>query len=164
MRQAAARPVLALLTDFGTRDPYVGAMKGAALSVCADATLVDLTHEVAAHDVAEAARHLAAAAPYFPPGSAFVVIVDPGVGSARRALAASAGGHWFVGPDNGVLTPVLGAGAAIVEITSPRYMRAAVSRTFEGRDRFAPAAAWLLRGVPLDALGPPVTDPVRIEL
>ena len=88
MREPAARPVLALLTDFGTRDPYVGAMKGAALSVCADATLVDLTHDIAAHDVAEAARHLAAAAPYFPPGTAFVVVVDPGVGSARRALAA----------------------------------------------------------------------------
>lgn len=164
MREAAARPVLALLTDFGTRDPYVGAMKGAALSVCPDATLVDLTHDIAAHDVAEAARHLAAAAPYFPAGTAFVVIVDPGVGSARRALAARAGGSWFVGPDNGVLTPVLTPDAAIVEITSPRYMRDAVSRTFEGRDRFAPAAAWLLRGVPLDALGPSVMDPVRLDL
>ena len=164
MREPAARPVLALLTDFGTRDPYVGAMKGAALSVCADATLVDLTHDIAAHDVAEAARHLAAAAPYFPAGTAFVVVVDPGVGSARRALAAWACGHWFVGPDNGVLTPVLTPDAAIVEITSPRYMRVPVSRTFEGRDRFAPAAAWLLRGVPLDALGPPVTDPVRLDL
>jgi S-adenosylmethionine hydrolase len=164
MREPAARPVLALLTDFGTRDPYVGAMKGAALSVCADATLVDLTHDIAAHDVAEAARHLAAAAPYFPAGTAFVVVVDPGVGSARRALAARAGGCWFVGPDNGVLTPVLAPDAAVVEITEPRYMRDAVSRTFEGRDRFAPAAAWLLRGVPLAALGPPVTDPVRLDL
>jgi len=164
MPEPAARPVLALLTDFGTRDPYVGAMKGAALSVCADATLVDLTHDIAAHDVTEAARHLAAAAPYFPPGTAFVVVVDPGVGSARRALAAWTCGCWFVGPDNGVLTSVLTPEASIVEITSPRYMRAAVSRTFEGRDRFAPAAAWLLRGVPLDALGPPVTDPVRLDL
>jgi S-adenosylmethionine hydrolase len=164
MREPAARPVMALLTDFGTRDPYVGAMKGAALSVCADATLVDLTHDIAAHDVAEAARHLAAAAPYFPPGTAFVAVVDPGVGSARRALAAWACGCWFVGPDNGVLTSVLTPDASIVEITSPRYMRVPVSRTFEGRDRFAPAAAWLLRGVPLDALGPPVTDPVRLDL
>ena len=88
MREPAARPVMALLTDFGTRDPYVGAMKGAALSVCADATLVDLTHDIAAHDVAEAARHLAAAAPYFPAGTAFVVVVDPGVGS----VAAGTGG------------------------------------------------------------------------
>jgi S-adenosyl-L-methionine hydrolase (adenosine-forming) len=164
MRQAAARPVLALLTDFGTRDPYVGAMKGAALSVCPDAAIVDLTHEIAPHDVGEAARHLAATAPYFPPATAFVVVVDPGVGSARRALAARAGGCWFVGPDNGVLTPVLGDDAVIVEITDPRYMRDVVSLTFEGRDRFAPAAAWLLRGVPLDALGGRVGDPVRIDL
>ena len=164
MRPPAARPVLALLTDFGTRDPYVGAMKGAALSVCADATIVDLTHEIAPHDVAEAARHLAAAAPYFPAGTAFVVVVDPGVGSARRALAARAGGCGFVGPDNGVLTPVLSEDVAIVEIADPRYMRADVSRTFEGRDRFAPAAAWLLRGVPLDGLGPRVADPVHLPL
>ena len=164
MRSPAARPVLAFLTDFGTRDPYVGAMKGAALSVCADAALVDLTHDVAPHDVAEAARHLAAAAPYFPTDTAFVVVVDPGVGSARRALAARSGDRWFVGPDNGVLTPVLGPEAVVIEIAEPRYMRETVSRTFEGRDRFAPAAAWLLRGVPLEALGPRAADPVRLEL
>src|SRR3954464_13540384 len=105
-------------------------------------------------------------APPAAPGArrAFVVVVDPGVGSARRALAVWAGGHWFVGPDNGVLTPVLTPAAIVVEITSPRYMRVPVSRTFEGRDRFAPAAAWLLRGVPLDALGPPVAAPVRLDL
>jgi S-adenosyl-L-methionine hydrolase (adenosine-forming) len=164
MREPAARPVLALLTDFGTRDPYVGAMKGAALSVCGDATLVDLTHDIAAHDVVAAARHLAAAAPYFPPGTAFVVIVDPGVGSARRALAARAGGCWFVGPDNWVLTPVLTVDAAVVEITSPRYMRDAVSRTFEGRDRFAPAAAWLAKGVDLGALGRPAGGLQRLAI
>jgi S-adenosylmethionine hydrolase len=164
MRSPAARPVVALLTDFGTRDPYVGAMKGAVLSVCADVTLVDLTHEIAPHDVAEAARHLAAAVPYFPADTAFVVVVDPGVGSARRALAARAGNCWFVGPDNGVLTPVLGADATVVEITERRYMRDVVSATFEGRDRFAPAAAWLLRGVPLEGLGARVEDPVRLAL
>jgi S-adenosylmethionine hydrolase len=164
MRQAAARPILALLTDFGTRDPYVGAMKGAALSVCADAAIVDLTHEIAPHDVAEAARHLAAAAPYFPPETAFVVVVDPGVGSARRALAVRASDRWFVGPDNGVLTPILADGAIVVEITNARYMRDVVSATFEGRDRFAPAAAWLLRGVPLEALGARVADPATLDL
>ncbi len=154
MRQPAARPVLALLTDFGTRDPYVGAMKGAALSVCADATLVDLTHEIAPHDVAEAARHLAAAAPYFPPETAFVVVVDPGVGSARRALAARAGGCWFVGPDNGVLTPVLTPRRRHRgDHRAPATCATSSAATFEGRDRFAPAAAWLLRGVPLEALG-----------
>jgi S-adenosyl-L-methionine hydrolase (adenosine-forming) len=163
MRSPAARPILAFLTDFGTRDPYVGAMKGAALCVCADAALVDLTHEIAPHDVAEAARHLAAAAPYFPADTAFVVVVDPGVGSARRALAARSGDRWFVGPDNGVLTPVLDPGATVVEIAEPRYLRDTVSRTFEGRDRFAPAAAWLLRGVPLEALGPRADEPTRLD-
>ncbi|MEO5822369.1 MAG: SAM-dependent chlorinase/fluorinase, partial [Vicinamibacteraceae bacterium] len=108
-------------------------------------------------------RHLAAAVPYFPAETAFVVVVDPGVGSARRALAVRAGGSWFVGPDNGVLTPALAADATVVEITEPRYMRDVVSATFEGRDRFAPAAAWLLRGVPLEALGPRVADPIRLE-
>jgi S-adenosyl-L-methionine hydrolase (adenosine-forming) len=169
-RGAAVRPVLALLTDFGSRDPYVGAMKGAALQVCPELTLVDLTHEIAPHDVGEAARHLAAAAPYFPAGTAFVAVVDPGVGTARRALAARVGPHWFLAPDNGLLSAVLAArppsrgSASIVEIRDPRYQRPVVSRTFEGRDRFAPAAAWLLRGVPLDALGPRVLDPCRIGL
>jgi hypothetical protein len=160
----AARPLLALLTDFGTRDPYVGAMKGAVLSVCPEATIVDLTHEIAAHDVAEAARHLAAAAPYFPHGTAFAAVVDPGVGTARRALAAGSGPYWFVGPDNGVLSLALRDDAAIVEIADRRYMRPEVSATFEGRDRFAPAAAWLLRGVPLEALGPRVDVPMRLTL
>jgi S-adenosylmethionine hydrolase len=158
----APRPLLALLTDFGTRDPYVGAMKGAALSVCPDATIVDLTHEIAPHDIAEAARHLAAAAPYFPDHTAFVAVVDPGVGTARRAIAARSGGRWFVGPDNGVLSLALSDDAVLVEIAERRYLRPEVSATFEGRDRFAPAAAWLLRGVPLEALGPPVTDPARL--
>jgi S-adenosylmethionine hydrolase len=164
MAPPASRPLLALLTDFGTRDPYVGAMKGAALSVCPDATIVDLTHEIAPHDVAEAARHLAAAAPHFPGDTAFVVVVDPGVGSRRRAIAARSGGRWFVGPDNGVLSPALRDDAVVVEIADRRYMRPEVSATFEGRDRFAPAAAWLLRGVPLDALGPAVGDPLRLAL
>jgi S-adenosylmethionine hydrolase len=142
-------------------------MKGAALQVCADLTIVDLTHEIAPHDVAEGARHLAAAAPFFPPGTAFVAIVDPGVGSARRALAAAVGPHWFLAPDNGLLSAVFAGGpgpSAVVEISDPRYRRAEVSRTFEGRDRFAPAAAWLLSGVPLAALGPAVDDPLQIAL
>jgi S-adenosylmethionine hydrolase len=166
VRRPATRPVLGLLTDFGTRDPYVGAMKGAALGVCADLTIVDLTHEIAPHDVAEGARHLAAAAPYFPDGAAFVAVVDPGVGSARRAIAARVGSRLFVAPDNGLLSAVFAREApdAVVAITDPRYMRPEVSRTFEGRDRFAPAAAWLLSGVPLAALGPAVTDPVRLDL
>ena len=150
-----ARPVIALLTDFGTRDHYAGAMKGVALGICADVTLVDISHDVAAHDVLGGALELAAAYRYFPPGTIFLVVVDPGVGSARRGIAAEAGDYRFVAPDNGVLTAVLDEHAPkrVVELTERKYARPTVSRTFEGRDRFAPAAAWLAKGIDLAALG-----------
>jgi S-adenosyl-L-methionine hydrolase (adenosine-forming) len=160
-----ARPVIALVTDFGTADHYVGVMKGVMLGICPDASIVDITHEVPAHDVLAGALELAAACPYFPPGTIFVVVVDPGVGTTRRGIAACIGEHRFVAPDNGVLTPVLQAArVTAVELAEPRYARRRVSRTFEGRDRFAPAAAWLATGVPLTALGPPIADLQRLEL
>jgi S-adenosyl-L-methionine hydrolase (adenosine-forming) len=160
-----ARPVIALVTDFGTADHYVGVMKGVILGICPDASIVDITHEVPAHDVLAGALELQAACPYFPPGTIFVTVVDPGVGSTRRGIAASTAEHRFVAPDNGVLTPVLhGPGVDAVELAEPKYARRRVSRTFEGRDRFAPAAAWLATGVPLDALGPRVTGLVQLDL
>ena len=161
-----SRPVLALLTDFGLRDHYVGSMKAAALSVCPDLTLVDITHDIAPHDILDGALQLAASFKYFPAGTVFVAVVDPGVGSTRRGIAAEAGEYRFVAPDNGLLTAVLQETPAkrIVELTERRYFRPTVSRTFEGRDRFAPAAAWLLRGVELNALGRPVHDPVLLDL
>ena len=150
-----ARPVIALLTDFGTRDHYAGTMKGVALAICPDVTLVDITHDVAAHDVLGGALELAAAYKYFPAGTIFLVVVDPGVGSSRRGIAADTGDYRFVAPDNGVLTAVLDEHPAkrIVELTERKYGRPSVSRTFEGRDRFAPAAAWLAKGIDLAALG-----------
>lgn len=159
-----SRPIVAFLTDFGTSDAYVGVMKGVVLERCRDATIVDLSHDVPAHDIRHGARLLATCAPYFPDGAIFVAVVDPGVGSARRAIAIDDGRHRFVGPDNGVLSLVLGAapGAAIVELTAPAYQRPSPSRTFEGRDRFAPVAGHLAAGVPFDALGPRVVDPVRL--
>ena len=161
-------PVIALLTDFGTRDHYVGAMKGVLVSVCPDATLVDITHEIEPQDVLGAALALEAAHTYFPPGSVFLVIVDPGVGTSRRPLAADAGGYRFVGPDNGVLSRVVHGQrhepARIVELKEKKFARATVSKTFEGRDRFAPAAGWLARGTALEALGPAVVDPVLLEV
>jgi S-adenosyl-L-methionine hydrolase (adenosine-forming) len=161
-----SRPVLALLSDFGLRDHYVGSMKAAALSVCPDLTLVDITHDIAPHDVLDGALQLAASFRYFPAGTVFVAVVDPGVGSARRGIAAEAGEYRFVAPDNGLLTAVFNETPPkrIVELTERRYFRPTVSRTFEGRDRFAPAAAWLLRGVELNALGRPVHDPVLLDL
>src|SRR5713101_2420767 len=150
-----SRPVIALLTDFGTRDHYAGTMKGVVLGICPDATLVDISHEVPAHDVVAGALELAASYRYFPAGTVFLVVVDPGVGSTRRGIAAEAGDYKFVAPDNGVLTAVLDEHPPkrVVELTERKYARPTVSRTFEGRDRFAPAAAWLAKGIDLAALG-----------
>ncbi len=161
-----ARPVIALLTDFGTRDHYAGTMKGVALGICPDAVLVDITHEIAPHDVLGGALELAASFRYFPAGTIFLVVVDPGVGSVRRGIAADTGDFKFVAPDNGVLTAVLDEQPArkIVELTERRYARPTVSRTFEGRDRFAPAAAWLAKGVELTALGRPAGGIHRLEI
>jgi S-adenosylmethionine hydrolase len=160
------RPVIALLTDFGTTDHYAGTMKGVMLGICPEAILVDLTHDIAPHDILGGALQLAAAYRYFPAGTVFLAVVDPGVGSGRRGLAAEAGDFRFVAPDNGVLTAVLREMAArkIVELTERRYARPTVSRTFEGRDRFAPAAAWLARGVQLSALGRPLADYQRLDI
>lgn len=160
------RPVIAFLTDFGTQDHYAGTMKGVVLGICPDVTLVDITHDIPPHDVMGGALELAASYKYFPAGTIFVVVIDPGVGSARRGLAADTGDYRFVAPDNGVLTAVLRDTPAkkIVELTERRYARPTVSRTFEGRDRFAPAAAWLAKGIQLAALGRPVTDIHRLEM
>src|SRR6266567_117822 len=150
-----ARPLVALLTDFGTRDHYVGTMKGVMLGICAELTCVDISHDVPPHDVLAGALELAAAYRYFPAGTIFLVVVDPGVGSARRGIAADTGDYKFVAPDNGVLTIVLDEHPPkkVVELTERKYARPSVSRTFEGRDRFAPAAAWLAKGIELSALG-----------
>jgi S-adenosylmethionine hydrolase len=153
-----ARPTIALLTDFGTRDHYAGTLKGVILSLCADATLVDLTHDIEPHDVLSGALELAACYRYFPAGTIFLAVVDPGVGSARRGLAAEAGDYRFVAPDNGVLSMVFRETPPrkVVDLSERRYARPTVSRTFEGRDRFAPAAGWLARGIDLSAMGRPV--------
>jgi S-adenosylmethionine hydrolase len=161
-----SRPILALLTDFGLRDPYVGAMKGAALSVCPELSIIDISHEVTPHAVAEAAFVLAASYRYFPAGTIFLAVVDPGVGSARRGLAVDAGDYRFVAPDNGILSTIFRdhPPRRVVELSERRFFRPTVSRTFEGRDRFAPAAAWLARGVEVAALGRPVASPCVLEL
>jgi len=155
-----ARPVIALLTDFGTRDHYAGTMKGVALGICHDATFIDITHDIPPHDVLAGALELAASYRHFPAGTVFLVVVDPGVGSTRQAIAAEAGGCRFVAPDNGVLTLAFRETPPkrVVELTERRYARPTVSRTFEGRDRFAPAAAWLAKGIDLSGLGRALTS------
>lgn len=133
-------------------------MRGVALGICPDATLVDITHDIPPQDILGGALELAAAFKYFPPGAVFLCVVDPGVGSSRRGMAAEAAGYTFVAPDNGLLTMVFREAPPkrVVELTERKYARPTVSRTFEGRDRFAPAAAWLAKGVELTALGRPL--------
>jgi S-adenosylmethionine hydrolase len=164
---APGRPaIVALLTDFGLQDHYVGAMKGAILAVCPEATLVDVSHGIPPHDVAAGAFALDAAHASFPPGTVFVAVVDPGVGSERRAIALEAGGFRFVGPDNGLLTLILDAHplARPRLLANPLLARPSPSVVFQGRDLFGPAAAHLARGLPFDALGPTLADPVRLAL
>ena len=154
------RPVVALLSDFGTRDHYAGTMKAVVLSVCPDATLIDIGHDIAPHDVLGGALELAACYRFFPKGTVFLAVVDPGVGSSRRGLAADTGDYRFVAPDNGVLTSVFHETPPkkVVELTERKFARPTVSRTFEGRDRFAPAAGWLARGTGLSSFGRAITD------
>jgi S-adenosylmethionine hydrolase len=152
------RRIVALLTDFGTAGPYVAAMKGAILSVCPDVDLLDVTHEAPPHNVAGGAAVLEAAVPYLPRGTIVVAVVDPGVGTGRHSLAAESGGYVLLGPDNGLLAPLLDLWGVetLVSIDEPRFARAAVSATFEGRDRFAPAAGWIAAGTAVSDLGPPL--------
>ena len=161
-----ARPVIALLTDFGTRDHYAGTMKAVILGICPESTLVDITHDIPAHDVLAGALELAACYRFFPSGTIFLVVVDPGVGSSRRGIAAECGDYKFVAPDNGVLSAVFRETPPrkVVELTERKYARATISRTFEGRDRFAPAAGWLAKGIALASLGKGITNYQLIDL
>ncbi len=154
-------PLLTLLTDFGTADYYVAAVKGVVLSLAPHARLVDLGHDVAPGDVAGAAFLLAAAAPLYPPGTVHLAIVDPGVGSARRILLVEHERARYLAPDNGLLTPFLTGEAR--SVARPDLSRSAPGSTFHGRDRFAPVAAALLRGEPPASLGAVIRDPVRLE-
>lgn len=151
--------IVTLLTDFGTADGYVAEMKGALLRQIPSAVLVDVAHDLAPGDVVAAAYVLGRAWRAFPEGTVHLAVVDPGVGTPRRALAGEAGGHRFVAPDNGLLTSVLGGLASdLVALEIP----SGASSTFHGRDVFAPAAARLVAGEPLAALGPTVVDPVLL--
>ena len=165
-------PIITLTTDFGLADPYVAAMKGVILSLNPAATIVDITHQVRPQQVAQAAFLLGQALPYFPRGTIHVIVVDPGVGTARQALALATPEMLLVGPDNGVLSAALpeetrrralpgpdprgvelAEGYCAVALRRRRYMRKPVSATFHGRDVFAPAAAYLSLGMELEALG-----------
>jgi len=150
-------PIITLLTDFGTADGYVAEVKGVLLSLAPVAQLVDCTHDVPPHDVELGRLTLARYWRRFPAGTVHVAVVDPGVGSSRAAIAVESEGRFLVGPDNGLLSPALiGKGARVVRLETS----GAASRTFHGRDVFAPAAAALATGTPLDVLGAPFENPV----
>lgn len=172
-------PIITLTTDFGLADPYVAAMKGVILSINPRAVIVDVSHAVRPQAIEQGAYLLAAARPYFPPGTIHVAVVDPGVGTARRAIAIATPDALFVGPDNGLLSPALpdearkGAahpaspvplppGLRAVSLTQERFHRRPVSATFHGRDIFAPVAAHLSLGTPLEELGPPLDEIVAL--
>lgn len=147
--------LITLLTDFGHRDPYVGIVKGVIASTERGLEVVDLTHGVAPQDVRSASFHLAHSWRWFPPGTVHVAVVDPGVGTARRILCARAEGHVFLAPDNGLLGPVLPAGAEVRALDLERFSLPGRSRTFHGRDVFAPAAARIASGLPPEECGTP---------
>jgi S-adenosyl-L-methionine hydrolase (adenosine-forming) len=185
---SAPHPLITLTTDFGTADHFAGVMKGVIAGIAPRARVVDITHEVAPYDVIGAAFLIAQSWRYFPKGSIHVVVVDPGVGSARRPILVAGGGHFFVAPDNGVLSMVIedlikvadvikvadlikveavtkreAAKPKVRVIANPKLMARDVSRTFHGRDIFAPAAAHLARGVPEARFGKPIVDYMRID-
>lgn len=156
---------IALLTDFGTKDYFVGAMKGVILSIDPHAAIVDITHEVEPHDIRSAAFLLASCCRDFPPATVFCCVVDPGVGSDRRAIVAEFGDRYFVAPDNGLISIAINEPekARVHEIQNPNLIRPETSTTFHGRDIFAPAAAHLSRGVKASELGPKMDSFVRFN-
>jgi S-adenosylmethionine hydrolase len=163
-------PVISLLTDFGNKDGFVGTMKGVIWGICPDAQIADISHEVSAQNVREGAIALWRAVPFFPAGSVHIGVVDPGVGTHRRPMAAKLGSQYFVGPDNGLFTPLIeaareaGEEVRFVALEDPAYWLQNVSQTFHGRDIFAPAGAHLAAGVPLEKFGSAFDDPVMLPL
>jgi|SRR5271157_1366016 len=163
-------PIITLTTDFGLHDGFTGVLKGVILGICPQVQIVDISHTISPQNVLEGALVLQRAAPFFPPGTIHVAVVDPGVGTGRRPMAARVGGHFFVGPDNGLCTPLIqaaeqgGGPLDFVHLTNPGVWLPQVSFTFHGRDIFAPVAAHLARGVPLADLGPAISDPIRLSL
>jgi S-adenosylmethionine hydrolase len=161
---ASPPPLITLLTDFGTSDYFVGALKGVILSINPDARVVDITHEIPAQDIEAAAFTLLAVHSSFPSGTIHLAVVDPGVGSGRRAILVEAGGQFFVGPDNGIFSYIYEREpeARVLELTNKGHFRAPVSSTFHGRDVFAPVAAALSTGVDPSEFGKQVTNPGRL--
>ncbi len=155
-----------LLTDFGLRDHYVAALKGVMLSLNPNLSFVDISHGIPPQDIMSGAFTLGQAYSWFPPGTIHLAVVDPGVGTSRKAILLSAAAQYFVAPDNGLLTYIFDREESwtAYEITAGHYFRKPVSATFHGRDIFAPVAAWVSRDVPPHQMGPVLDDPVRLKM
>jgi S-adenosylmethionine hydrolase len=157
---------ITLTSDFGLTDPYVAMMKGVILSINPSAVLVDISHNIRAGSISQAARLLHEAFAYFPLGTVHLAVVDPGVGSSRRPIAVEGKGHFFVGPDNGIFWPVIqgDSEARVVRLQDSRFFLPGLSQTFHGREIFAPVAAHLSLGKVLESLGPLIGDPVQLPI
>jgi S-adenosylmethionine hydrolase len=154
--------VITLLSDFGIKDPYVAEMKAVILSICQEATIVDISHDIKKFDIRMGAFILAQASPYFPEGTVHVAVVDPGVGTERRPIIIETKRGFYVGPDNGLLIPAARNDGirCIYEIANPKYQLKTITKTFHGRDIFSPAAAYLASGISPSDFGPEVHDPI----
>ncbi len=162
--------VITLTTDFGLRDGYAGVVKGVIWKIAPKVQIADISHQIGPQDVMDGALTLGRAAEYFPDGTIHVGVVDPGVGTGRRPIAARLGSQYFVGPDNGLFTVLLERAerkheqVEVVHLNQPHYWLPSISNVFHGRDIFAPSAAHLAQGVPLESMGTLIHDPVRLNL
>jgi S-adenosylmethionine hydrolase len=162
--------IVTLLTDFTDADGYPAVMKGVMLSIAPDIHIVDLRHSIPPHNVLRAALLLGYCAPFFPNGTVHVCVVDPGVGTMRRGMIAHLGRMVYIGPDNGLITMIFDKALAenepikIYSLDNPAYRLDPVSSTFHGRDIFAPAAAYFIKGVPLKSFGPQINDPILLHI
>ncbi len=162
--------IISLTTDFGNLNGFIGVMKGVIWGIAPDAHIADITHDIPAQNVLQGAYALWRVVPFFPPGSVHIAVVDPGVGTQRRPIGLKIGEQQFIVPDNGLITPILvdseaaGLPIEIVHLNNPKYWLPQVSHTFHGRDIFAPTGAHLAAGVPLQALGDTIDDPIRLDL
>jgi S-adenosyl-L-methionine hydrolase (adenosine-forming) len=161
-----SNPIITLTTDYGTGDHLVGVLKGVILKVNPDVTIVDITHEVTPFDLLDGALTIASAYPHFPPRTIHVVVVDPGVGTERRPLLVSGQNQYFIAPDNGVLSGVFEKeqNFLVRHLTSEHYFQQPVSKTFHGRDVFAPVAAWLSKHWQPGSMGEEISDFKRFGL
>jgi S-adenosyl-L-methionine hydrolase (adenosine-forming) len=157
--------IITLLTDFGLADPYVAMMKGVILSINPDAVLVDISHAIPVGRIVHGAEMIMDSYPFFPKGTVHLVVVDPGVGSGRRLLGIEVNGHFFVGPDNGIFSPLIKdrRDAVIINLTGKKHFLPHVTTTFHGRDILAPVAGQLSQGEHLSGMGEQIHDPVKIS-